>query len=326
MKLRIEHLTQYEYSAPLKYAHQSLCLTPQDNAHQTVLDWSLVAPGPLFGQRDGYGNQAHTWTLMRRAFSGSIRARGLVETHASPWLADEGPSPLLYRRSTALTHGNAELGSMGRRYLADGVNEHTLVALAHAVTQRLPYESERTTVTSTALEALALGGGVCQDHAHVFIAACRSQGVPARYVSGYFHAPDAPHLASHAWADVYLHGPEPRWLSVDVTHGCLMDGRHVRLAVGPDYAACPPIRGVREGGGDELMRVKVMISEAVEPGATAAAPVPAHTCDAAPKPALDTRMTQRQASTVTATTRVTTSATTRATTRATTDPAPRRAD
>jgi len=100
---------------------------------------------------------------------------------------------------------------------------------------------------------------VAQDQAHVFIAACRANGVPARYVSGYFYAPESPALASHAWADVCVDTDRRRWLSVDVTHECLMDERHVRLAVGPDYAACLPIRGVRHGGGEEAMRVRVEI-------------------------------------------------------------------
>ncbi len=263
VRLRIDHVTQYDYSVPLKYAHQSLCLTPQASAHQTVHDWSLSAPGPLFAQRDGYGNLAHTWTLMRRAYSGCVRAQGVVETHASPWLVDEGPPPLVYLRSTPLTQADAELKAMGRAYLSDGVNEQTAMALAGAVLLRLPYKAAVTHVATTASEALALGAGVCQDHAHVFIAACRSQGVPARYVSGYFYAPDAEHLASHAWADVCVNTAEGRWLSVDVTHGCLMDERHVRLAVGPDYAACSPIRGVREGGGDESMRVRIDMREAL---------------------------------------------------------------
>jgi transglutaminase-like putative cysteine protease len=103
---------------------------------------------------------------------------------------------------------------------------------------------------------------VCQDQAHVFIAACRAHGVPARYVSGYFYAPQSPMLASHAWADVCLDPQHGRWLGVDVTHGCLMDERHVRLAAGPDYAACLPIRGVRHGGGEEAMRVRVDIQPA----------------------------------------------------------------
>jgi transglutaminase-like putative cysteine protease len=264
VKLRIDHVTQYDYSTPLKYAHQSLCLTPQASDHQTVHDWSLSAPGQLFAQQDGHGNLAHTWSLMRRTFASSIRAKGMVETHASPAFIDERFAPQMYLRHTPLTQPDAELRAMGGNHLSDGVDERSLLALAREVLQRLPYEAGVTEVSTTAQQALALGAGVCQDHAHVYIAACRSQGVPARYVSGYFYAPNTPELASHAWADVCIDPTERRWLSVDVTHRCLIDERHVRLAVGPDYAACSPIRGVREGGGEESMRVRIDIREYVD--------------------------------------------------------------
>jgi transglutaminase-like putative cysteine protease len=132
------------------------------------------------------------------------------------------------------------------------------------VRERVRYKAGVTAVDTSAQQALALGEGVCQDHAHVFIAACRAAGLPARYVSGYFHSPAAPQLASHAWADVCVDRREHRWLSVDITHDGLMDARHVRLAVGPDYAACAPVRGVREGGGEESMRVNVQVRVADE--------------------------------------------------------------
>jgi len=261
MRLRIHHETHYEYSAPLRYSLQSLRLTPQPSEHQTVLQWALHVPGKLFAQRDGYGNEAHTWTLGRRLRRGAIRANGLVETHASPWLVDAPglPPPLMYLRATELTALDRALHELAREALSAGVTEQSMLDLACRVRERVPYCAGVTHVGTTAVEALDLAGGVCQDQAHVFIAACRSHGIPARYVSGYFYAPESPSLASHAWADVCVDIAERRWLSVDITHGCLMDERHVRLAVGPDYAACLPIRGVRYGGGNEAMRVSVEI-------------------------------------------------------------------
>jgi len=264
MKLSIHHETQYEYSVPLRYSTQSLRLTPLPSDHQTVLQWALHAPGTLFAQRDGYGNQSHTWTLARRLMRGAIRAAGVVETHASPWLVDEPglPSPLVYLRPTALTPFDVKLLALGVDALSDGAGPQSLLALAARVCERVRYTAGVTDVHTTALDALQLGAGVCQDQAHVFIAVCRANGVPARYVSGYFYAPESTRLASHAWVDVCLDPAKRRWLSVDVTHGCLMDERHVRLAVGPDYAACLPIRGVRHGGGDEAMHVRVDIRAA----------------------------------------------------------------
>jgi hypothetical protein len=99
MKLSIDHETHYEYSAPLHYALQSIRLTPQASAHQTVLEWAVNAPGTLFAERDGYGNEAHSWSLARRIWRGAIRAMGRVETHNSPWLVDQ-PGSLAPRMFT----------------------------------------------------------------------------------------------------------------------------------------------------------------------------------------------------------------------------------
>ena len=265
MKLTIQHVTNYDYSAPLQYALQSLCLTPQASAHQTVHDWAVSAPAPLFAQRDSYGNLGHTWSLARRSYGNAVRAGGTVETHASPGLVDDAAPPRLYLRGTPLTEFDERLYALGRVHLGDGVNEASAVALAQAVLKRVRYRAGATTVHTTAQEAWTLGAGVCQDHAHVYLAACRAVGVPASYASGYFYAPHAADLASHAWVDVCVEPEAHRWLSIDITHGCLMDERHVRLAVGLDYVACSPIRGVREGGGDETMRVRIDIREAHPP-------------------------------------------------------------
>ena len=263
MKLRIRHVTQYQYSTPLQYALQSLCLTPQASAHQTVHSWSVRAPGNLHASRDGFGNVAHTCSVTRRVMSGAVQAEGTVETHGQPLLEDGTVPPQMYLRTTALTAPHARLDALADGLFDGGrVDTDRALSLAREVVARVPYRPKTTTVHTSAMEALALGGGVCQDHAHVYIAACRSQGIPARYVSGYFHAPGADHLASHAWADVCVDVPAQRWLSIDVTHRCLIDQRHVRVAVGPDYAACPPIRGVREGGGTEVMRVRIDIAAA----------------------------------------------------------------
>ena len=264
MHLSIRHETHYDYSTPLEYALQSLCLTPSANEHQTVQRWALQVPGTLYSQVDGYGNQMHTWTLARRVWRGTVRAQGLVETHASPELTDAPGSlaPQVYLRATPLTEPDDALRQLGRKHFAKGAHRAALLALSDEVAARVRYRSGQTDVSTTAARALEQGEGVCQDQAHVMLAACRANGVAARYVSGYFYAPTAPELASHAWVDVCLDLGARRWLSIDITHRCLMDERHVRLAVGPDYAACPPIRGVRSGGGEEAMKVDIAIEQA----------------------------------------------------------------
>lgn len=266
MKLRIEHRTRYAYTEPLRHAVQRLCLTPASNAHQSVLAWSVQASGRLHEGRDAYGNVVHHCTLDDGRRTSDVHAAGIVRTHASPWLQDGPgrPSAWLYLRDTPLTLHDQALASFARDVASRGDFEERVIALAHAVADHVDYQAGHTEVDTSARHAFAVRRGVCQDQSHVLIAACRSLGLPARYVSGYFHAPGAEALASHAWVDVCPDPGTDRWLSVDVTHRCLIDERHVRLAVGPDYAACAPVRGVREGGGEERMEVDLRVVEELD--------------------------------------------------------------
>lgn len=260
MKLSITHTTAYRYAQPVRYAIQSLCLTPQSGPTQHVMNWEIRTPGVLQPLRDAYGNAVHTLTLNRPLSEKIIIARGEVQTLPVA-VFDEASavSPLVFLRETELTQHDAAVAAFAAHFFERGTDTEAVLELARAIQSHVHYMPGSTEVHTTAREAFALGAGVCQDQAHVFIAACRAQGVPVRYVSGYFFAPDAPELASHAWADVCVDVAAQRWVSVDVTHQCLTDERHVRLAVGVDYAACAPVRGVRHGGGRESMQVTITI-------------------------------------------------------------------
>ena len=115
--------------------------------------------------------------------------------------------------------------------------------------KRVAYEVGVTNTHTTAADALKDGRGVCQDHAHVFISAARSLGIPARYVSGYLLAGtgDEPSDANHAWAEAWLDGLG--WVGFDPANGVCPTDRYVRLASGLDAAFAAPIRGTRRGGG-----------------------------------------------------------------------------
>lgn len=85
---------------------------------------------------------------------------------------------------------------------------------------------------------------------HVFLSCCRSLNIPARYVSGYLYSEDSTHVATHAWAEVWV---EEHWHSFDVTNNTRMPNQHLKLAVGIDYLDACPVRGMRLGGGCEDM-------------------------------------------------------------------------
>jgi transglutaminase-like putative cysteine protease len=130
-------------------------------------------------------------------------------------------------------------------------------ALMEAVRAALVYEPGATDVQTRADEVLALGRGVCQDFAHVLLAACRCVGIPARYVSGYLYDQtlEGDNAASHAWVDIWDEGRG--WLAFDPTHDREQTESYVRVAVGRDYADVPPTRGVYTGAANEVLSVRV---------------------------------------------------------------------
>ena len=275
MKLQIQHTTTYRYSQPLLYTVQTLHLWPVSSACQAVESWDLRVPGALYGQPDIEGNRVHSFSRVARPEQAlhelRITAQGVVSTWGVAEFTDPdgAPPPGLYRRPTPLAEPHPRMALwavqtlpalMAARARGEAPSVSDLLALTNAVADKVRYRKGQTGVDTTALEAFDWELGVCQDQAHVMVAVCRSIGLPARYVSGYFHAADEPELASHAWMDVCLDEGQRRWISLDVTHRCPTDERHVRLAAASDYAACLPVRGLRRGGGDEQMSVQVRIS------------------------------------------------------------------
>ena len=150
-----------------------------------------------------------------------------------------------------------------QRLLRSKDRKSDLMKLANAVSDIIHYEKGVTDVHESAARAFARGKGVCQDHAHIFIACCRTSGIPARYVSGYLYTGKDGEVASHAWVDAWL-GADQGWMPIDVTHGTLVGDKYCRLAVGRDYLDACPVRGVRRGGGAEEMQVAVMVASSAQ--------------------------------------------------------------
>lgn len=260
MQLAIRHDTVYRYEAPVHYSIQQLRLSPLTTPSQIVTQWHVEAPGKLDSGRDAYGNALMTLVLTRPHTEIRLSVRGEVETVPLPdgrLPEGEGPVPMHHFTSpTRLTEADEALTDFARS-LPPLNDAAALLEAAGRITERVRYESGVTDVTHTAADALALGLGVCQDHAHVMLALCRARGVPARYVSGYVDPGDVPEMASHAWVDVWLDGG---WVTVDVTHACFASEKYCRIAVGRDYEAAAPVRGRRVGGAGETLDVSVHVS------------------------------------------------------------------
>lgn len=263
MRLTVRHTTRYKYETPLANAMQQLRLTPPACNGQTVLDWAIDAPGieRATTYTDAFGNLVHMVSNRRMSEDVEVTATGTVETEdLSGVLGKEktaAPSRV-FSRVTPLTEANQAIVKLGT-LLDEGDRIANCHALMHAIRDKVGYRIGVTETHASAISALNTGEGVCQDHAHIFIAALRSKGLPARYVSGYLLLEaDQESEAHHAWAETYVDGLG--WLGFDVSNGICPTDHYIRLTTGLDSRSAAPIKGIQFGGHAENMNVEVDVS------------------------------------------------------------------
>jgi transglutaminase-like putative cysteine protease len=263
MRLKISHMTEYSYDEPVEFALQRLRLTPQDCPGQRVVTWqtSVTGAGREAVYTDHFGNHVELVSINDGGQSISVMAMGEVETQERNGVFGPhiGYVPLwLYLRETPLTKAGKLVKEMVRRVEGDGdlARMHSLMS---AITETVEYKKDTTDIDTTAEKALELKGGVCQDFAHIFIAAARHLGLPARYVSGYMLDGSSMDAASHAWAEAHIHGLG--WVGFDPANEICPDERYVRLASGLDYGDTAPVSGMRIGDAPEMITVSVSVEQ-----------------------------------------------------------------
>lgn len=265
MRIRIHQETSYRYEAAANYSMQVLRLRPVDSGSQKVLSWRFTAPSfaTVTESRDAYGNVLQTLYIERLHDEVTLAVHGEVETEDTGGVLRGSPEPfppVFYLRQTELTAPDDTIRALAAA--AEAAADGTPLDLAHglmgAVRDALDYRIGETHAATTAAEALAHGYGVCQDHTHVFISAARHLGLPARYVSGYLWVEgDVEYEASHAWAEAYIE--DLGWVGFDVANRMCPTDAHVRVACGLDYLETAPARGVRRGGGEEKMEIRLKV-------------------------------------------------------------------
>ena len=263
MRLKIRHQTEYRYETPVRYSIQELRLTPPSIAGQEIYKWKLNTPIKSTSSSDAFGNVCNILVQESPYTSMIIEAEGEVQTQDAFEFADDvkAVSPYYLLQQTHLTEPTEEMleyfsGSLPKKNSID-----ELLKLATAIQKAIKYSPGQTNFASTAAQSFAMKSGVCQDHAHIMLGLCRASSIPARYVSGYFFAEESPNLASHAWIDFCSNIEKGIWTSIDVTHACLIDARHVRLAIGRDYYSAAPVKGVRSGGAGEELSASISIQK-----------------------------------------------------------------
>ncbi|MFC4593684.1 transglutaminase family protein [Sphingobium tyrosinilyticum] len=268
MKLLVRHQTIYHYAASAGRVAMRLKLTPIDTRAQKVLDWQVSVNGDPVEpfRRNSFGEMEAVWIRHDRLDDAVIVAEGLVETCDTNGMLGRlngAVPPAYFLRETRLTRASDAIRAMARSLPEAGGTLARLHALSAAVSDAVAYRSGVTNSSTTAADSFALGAGVCQDHAQIFIAAARSIGIAARYVTGYLLARGGVALhETHAWVEALV--PDLGWVGFDPSNRVCVTERYLRLASGLDAHAAAPIRGSVTVAGDIWIDADVRIAQAEE--------------------------------------------------------------
>lgn len=270
MKLAIRHTTRYAFAEPVIHALQRLRLTPKETQGQSIIGWDMHYENahPELEYEDQNHNTVTLVAVEPGASEVTVTCAGQVETEDKSGVIGQhsGHMPLWsFTGQTALTKPGPKMRALLRDVGApkpDGKLDFLHELSAH-IAGRVKYETGTTHVTTTAEEAMAAGHGVCQDHAHIFIAAARMNDIPARYVSGYLMMNDRiQQEATHAWAEAHIEGLG--WVGFDISNGISPDPRYVRVATGRDYRDAAPVTGISFGTTHQVLTVGVSVEQQQE--------------------------------------------------------------
>lgn len=266
MRLKVAHTTRYEFSMPVSHGLQRLRLTPKSTAGQQVLNWTMRYDGA--SEEVSYDDHNHNRVTLVSVAPGVrevvVHCEGLVATADNHGVigVHSGHMPLwsFLAQSPLTRPGPKVRGIVAQIDAPRSDTLATLHQLSTLVLANVAYTTGETEVHTTGEEAAALGMGVCQDHAHIFIGAARALGVPARYVSGYLMMDDRiEQEAGHAWAEAHVEGLG--WVGFDISNGISPDERYVRVATGRDYREAAPVTGMSWGPGESRLAVKLAVEQ-----------------------------------------------------------------
>jgi transglutaminase-like putative cysteine protease len=276
LQLSISHLTRYTYEGPVQDSFNEARLQPVSDDLQQVSKFlfRLSPQAQVRDYPDLYMNCVHYFDVPDPHEQLEVEAASTVHTVPDPrgpipeTSAEQLATPQVKEQHFDFLHAS-EFVSLGVDIwreavdaLPSGVRDiwSDTVAIGEHIHRNYKYTPLATNVNTRAQEVLSKKQGVCQDFAHLMIALCRSHGIPARYVSGYFlnqHKLPGEIEASHAWIEVFI--PGFGWKGYDPTHRRQSDTRYVKLAVGRDYSDIRPVGGTFRGRGTRKMVVEVSV-------------------------------------------------------------------
>ncbi len=287
MHYSIRHTTRFIYSSPVRESVMELRLQPRSEGPQALRSFQIATTprAQLYAYSDPLGNAVYHFNILRRHQELRIDTQSVVEMGAVKPLPPALDSLEWARfndynlsadhfdmiEPSKFARPSAQLSAFAAGHDLDKPEADPLTALkrlSHTIFASFEYEPGVTEVDSPIDDALSARRGVCQDFAHIMIAVARGWGIPARYVSGYlFHRRKNEHRsgedASHAWIEAYM--PSLGWIGFDPTNDMLAEDRHIRVAVGRDYADVPPTRGTFKGDADTELSIAVTVQPAQAP-------------------------------------------------------------
>jgi transglutaminase-like putative cysteine protease len=281
---RVRQHYRYVYSGAVHDMKQRLVMIPPDrHGDQVLRSWTLDVRGidglcSIDWELDAFGNRVCHVQGERVDHAVDFEALFWVERGRKTSAPDAIDNQRAYLEFTALTAPNDAVRAAAHDIRAAAASSLEQAERAHDWTARsISYQVGVTGTRTPAAMALHLGGGVCQDFAHIMIALVRGLGIPCRYVSGYVHL-DKRHepSQSHAWIEFWA--PSHGWIPFDPTHNRAVDERYVVVGHGRSYDDVPPNRGIYRGAAHETLRAEV------ETHVSTARPVPQLTTETRPIP------------------------------------------
>ena len=284
MEYSVRHRTTYRYSQEVSHSRHLVHLAPRATATQQVKDFKLLvtpATAVRTSRRDYFGNSTEWLALYEPHMVIDISAESRIvaskpkdcDPEASEaWedvrarletMAPETYEIVPYVFDSPLTAFTADLPGYASKSFTPG---RPLLAAALDLMSRIHedfrYDTTVTDASTPVDRVFEIRAGVCQDLAHTGLAAMRSLGLPARYVSGYLLTRPPPGQerlvgadASHAWFSVWT--PPFGWIDLDPTNDLIPGEGHITVAWGRDYSDVAPINGIVTGGGDHMIEVGV---------------------------------------------------------------------
>jgi transglutaminase-like putative cysteine protease len=286
----IRHFTRYRYSHPVWQSMMEVRMHPRSEGNQRcfIFQLSVNPRARIFAHTDARGNLVHHFDLPQRHRQLTIISDALVNLDAPQTIPEtmeygawDELDQLIEKKDywDMLMPSHFARSSPELRELAEeiGVIERDgrsplafLQDVATGVYRSFSYVKKSTAVNSPIEHALKSRQGVCQDFAHIMITLLRSANIPCRYVSGYlYHSAEnsdrSSDGATHAWVEAVL--PGLGWVGFDPTNNIIVGERHIRTAVGRDYADVPPTMGTMKGKAETELQVRVRVtpSQAVLP-------------------------------------------------------------